>query len=174
MEKYQRRVLIPLSHADARQLPLGRGATIKARYFNKLLFHHSKHATITLEDARSLGPRRGVLKITLCLIPRPSTLEDARPLCPWRGSLGPRRGVLKITLCLIPRPSTLEDARPLCPWRGILKITLCLIPRPSTLEDASKTRSARNAVRECTQTYMTERNRKHDAVLRRIFEGKRR
>ena len=42
-----------------------------------------------------------------------------------------------------------------------------------TLEDASKTRSARNAVRECTQTYMTERNRKHDAVLRRIFEGKR-
>ena len=45
---------------------------------------------------------------------------------------------------------------------------------PITLEDASKTRSARNAVRECTQTYMTERNRKHDAVLRRIFKGKRR
>ena len=45
---------------------------------------------------------------------------------------------------------------------------------PITLEDASKTRSARNAVRECTQTYMTERNRKHDAVLRRIFKGVRR
>ena len=43
-----------------------------------------------------------------------------------------------------------------------------------TLEDESKTRSVRNAVRECTQTYMTERNRKHDAVLRSIFEGKRR
>ena len=149
MEKYQRRVLIPLSHADARQLPLGRGATIKARYFNKLLFHRSKNATITLEDARSLGPRRGVLKITLCLIPRPSTLEDARPPGQWRGSLCPRPGILKITL------------------RRSKNATI-------TLEDASKTRSARNAVRECTQTYMTERNRKHDAVLRRIFKGKRR
>ena len=54
------------------------------------------------------------------------------------------------------------------------KILFALFPLTSTLEDASKTRSVRNAVRECTQTYMTERNRKHDAVLRRIFEGKRR
>ena len=99
------------------------------------------------QGLRSPGPRRGghsargggrsaryggrsardgaYFKILFALFPLTSTLEDARPLGPWRGSLGPRRGVFQNTL------------------RRSKNATI-------TLEDASKTRSARNAVRELT------------------------
>ena len=91
-------------------------------------------------------------------------LNSVRPLSTFTTLIGTEKQARRYPLpdknCLRRKSTRLNSVQPLSTFT-----TYAL----NRYREASKTRSVRNAVKECTQTYTTEQTRKRDNVLRSLY-----